>query len=136
MKRMGLSFIAYLGANAIGLLIAILLLDGFAINAGAFIVAVLIFCAIQTLAAPLVKWVAKKQMPQLLGGISLVTIFLGLRVTEWLIAGFTIGGIANWLAATLLVWIGSLVAAVLLHWFLLKDRPATAPAPQQPPAQD
>ena len=55
---------------------------------------------------------------QLMGGIALVTIFVGLFVTEIFIDGMQIGGIANWLAATLLVWLGSLIASILLPLYV------------------
>jgi len=32
-----------------------------------------------------------------------------------------IGGIANWLAATLLVWIGSLIASILLPLYVFRQ---------------
>ena len=51
-------------------------------------------------------------------------MFFGLKVTEWLMAGFDIGGLANWLAATLLVWLGSLAAEILLPIFVFKTEPA------------
>lgn len=57
-----------------------------------------------------------------MGGISLVTIFIGLWITSVLVSGMEIGGIANWLAATLLVWIGSLVAEILLPIYVFKQR--------------
>ena len=44
-----ISAVAYLIANAIGLLIAILLLPGFIIDPLSFIIAVLIFSGVQTL---------------------------------------------------------------------------------------
>ena len=43
-----------------------------------------------------------------MGGIALVTIFVGLLVTDMIMSSMEIGGISNWLAATLLVWLGSL----------------------------
>jgi hypothetical protein len=42
-------------------------------------------------------------------------------VTELIMDGMTIGGISNWLAATLLVWIGSLLASILLPIYVFKQ---------------
>jgi hypothetical protein len=56
-----------------------------------------------------------------MGGIALVTIFIGLFITEILMSGMTIGGISNWLAATLLVWLGSLIASILLPIYVFKQ---------------
>jgi hypothetical protein len=35
-------------------------------------------------------------------------------------AGFDMGGLSNWLAATLLVWLGSLIAEILLPIYVFK----------------
>ena len=120
MIRLAVSTAAYLVANAAGLLAAVLLLDGFSINFVGFITAVLIFSLFQTVLGPLVTKMSVKYVPQLTGGIALVTIFFGLLVTQILVAGMHMGGIANWLAATLLVWLGSLIAAILLPIYVFK----------------
>jgi hypothetical protein len=119
--RFLISTLAYLIANAIGLLIAILLLPGFQINPLAFLVAVAIFSLVQTILGPLLTKLAKKSLPQIMGGIALVTIFVGLFVTEMIMDGMQIGGISNWLAATLLVWVGSLIASILLPIYVFKQ---------------
>ena len=119
MKRHAMSAVIYLLANAVGLLLAALLLPGFRIGIVAFVVVVLVFCVIHAIARPVISKIATRKMPELMGGISLVTVFLGLFFTALLVSDMDIGGISNWLAATLLVWIGSLVATVaiprLLH---------------------
>lgn len=120
MIRFAYSVAAYLIANAIGLLLASLLLEGFSIGPMAFVVAVLIFSAVQGLTGPIITKLSQKSFPQLMGGISLVTIFLGLWITSLLVDDMQIGGLANWLAATLIVWIGSLIAAVLLPKYVFK----------------
>ncbi len=120
MIRFAYSVAAYLIANAVGLLLASLLLDGFSIGPMAFLVAVLIFSAVQGVAGPIITKLSQKSFPQLMGGISLVTIFVGLWITSLLVDDMQIGGLANWLAATLIVWIGSLIAAVLLPKYVFK----------------
>ena len=110
MKKTLVSAAAYLIANGAGLLLAALLIDGVTVGFTAFIVAVLIFCVVQAIALPLVSKISKKYAPQLLGGISLVAIFCGLLITGLIVSGLTIGGLANLLSATLLVWLGSLIA--------------------------
>jgi hypothetical protein len=121
MVRLALSVVAYLLANAIGLLIAAALLPGFRINALSFLLVVLTFSIIQTVLGPLVTKIAFKSLPQLMGGIALVTIFIGLWITDLLMNGMAIGGISNWLAATLLVWVGSLIATILLPIYVFKE---------------
>jgi hypothetical protein len=119
--RFLISILAYLAANAVGLLIAVLILPGFTIDPLAFVVAVAIFSLVQTILGPLITKISVKSFPQLMGGIALVTIFIGLFITEILMSGMTIGGISNWLAATLLVWLGSLIASILLPIYVFKQ---------------
>ncbi|MCC1493672.1 phage holin family protein [Cognatishimia sp. F0-27] len=121
MIRFLLSAAIYLVANAIGLLVAAWALSGFTIDAMAFVVAVLLFSVIQTVLGPLVTKLSMRSFPQMMGGIALVTIFLGLFLTDILMPGMAIGGLTNWLVATLLVWIGSLVASILLPLFVFKE---------------
>jgi uncharacterized membrane protein YvlD (DUF360 family) len=108
------SGILYLLCNAAGLLLATLLLAGFRISWTAFFVAVLLMSVVLALVAPTVRKIAEKRAPQLMGGISLVAIFLSLLVTSLLVPGMQIGGVASWVAGTVIVWLGSLVASFLL----------------------
>lgn len=120
MIRFIYSILAFLVANAVGLILAVVLLDGFSVSPVAFVVAVLIFSAVQGLTGPLLTKASMKNFPQLMGGISLVTIFVGLWVTSLLVGSMQIGGLANWLAATLIVWVGSLIAGILLPIYVFK----------------
>ena len=121
MVRLLLSIVATIIANAVGLLLAASLLTGFTIDAMSFIVVLLVFTGVMILTGPLVTKVAITQLPQIRGSISLVAVFLGLKVTEWLMPGFDMGGLSNWLAATLLVWLGSLIAEILLPIYVFKQ---------------
>lgn len=126
MVRFLISTLAYLCANAVGLLLSVVLLPGFVVDPLSFVVAVAIFSLIQTVLGPFIAKLSLKNFPQLMGGIALVTIFVGLFLTDILMNGMSIGGIANWLAATLLVWIGSLVASILLPLYVFKQLAAKA----------
>ncbi|MCA0922590.1 phage holin family protein [Pseudooceanicola nanhaiensis] len=121
MVKLALSAAAYLIANAVGLLLATALLSGFQIDPLSFIIVVVAFSIIQAVLGPLVTKMSLKHLPQLMGGVALVTVFIGLFVTDLLLEGMVIGGIANWLAATLLVWLGSLVATILIPVYVFKQ---------------
>ena len=114
------SVLAILIANACGLLLASLLLDGFSVSPIAFFVAVLIFSGDLGLSGPILTKISMRSFPQLMGCISLVTIYVGLWITSLFVGGMQIGGLSNWLAATLLVWIGSLIASALLPIYVFK----------------
>ena len=114
MPRFIISAGAHLLANAIGLLLATILLDGFSIGPLALIIVTVIFTVILMILTPIIRKISEKNMPSLLGGLSLVTIFFGLLLTQPFVQGFRIGGTANLLAATLLVWLGALIAGIVL----------------------
>lgn len=121
MIRFLLSTVVYLIANAIGLLIAIFLLPGFRIDPLAFVFAVAAFSIVQTVLGPLITKISFRSFPQMMGGIALVTIFVGLLITDAIMSGMEIGGVSNLLAATLLVWLGSLIASILLPLYVFKE---------------
>ncbi|MCU9838948.1 hypothetical protein OEZ49_14315 [Ruegeria sp. WL0004] len=121
MYRTMLSIAAILAGNAIGLLLAALLLDGFSIAPLSFIFVVAIFSLIQVVAGPLINKLSEKNLPALQGGVALVVIFVGLLVTEMLTSGLVIGGVTNLLLATLLVWIGALIAGIVLPIYVFKE---------------
>ncbi|NVO57691.1 hypothetical protein HW561_17985 [Rhodobacteraceae bacterium B1Z28] len=121
MSRRIKSALALLAGNAIGLLLASLLLSGFAIKPISFIVVVIVFTVIQVIAEPLILKIGEKNMPALKGGIALVVTFVGLLATDLITSGLTVGGISNLLAATLLVWLGALIASVVLPIYVFKE---------------
>ncbi|MEP2532326.1 phage holin family protein [Shimia sp.] len=121
MPRFVISSAAHLIANAVGLLLAALLLEGFSIGPMALVIVTVIFTIVLMIITPIIRKISEKNLPSLLGGLSLVTIFVGLMVTQPFVSGFTIGGTANLLAATLLVWLGALIAGILLPKFVFKS---------------
>ena len=120
------SGVLYLLCNAAGLFLASLLLTGFRISWTAFFVAVLLMSAVLALVAPAARRIAEKRAPQLMGGISLVAIFVSLLVTSLLVPGMQIAGVTSWVAGTVIVWIGSLVASFLLPAVVFRDRAAAS----------
>ncbi len=121
MSRRIKSALALLAGNAIGLLLAMLLLSGFSIKPLSFIVVVIVFTLVQVVAEPLILKLGEKKAPALKGGIALIVTFVGLLVTDWITAGLTIGGISNLLAATLLVWLGALIGSIVLPIYVFTE---------------
>jgi len=115
--RMALSLLA----NALALLVASALLTGFAINGLAFVVAVCIFTASTTILEPLITRIATQNAPYLLGGIALVTTFVGLLVTTLMTDGLSIVGIGTWVMATLITWVATVVGSLILPRLLFKE---------------
>lgn len=122
MIRFLISTVIALAASAVGLIAAALILgDDFEISGVAFILAVAIFTLTTAIINPFVMKMALKQAQALLGASALITTFIGLLITHWLSDGLQIsGGAKTWLFATLIVWLASLLAAVLIPIVLVK----------------
>ncbi|MGI9539248.1 MAG: hypothetical protein ACR2N6_03770 [Miltoncostaeaceae bacterium] len=114
--RMGIA----LGANAIGLLVAALILGGMDIDVTSFIIAVVIFTVVVALLTPFLATQLRKADSAALGGVALIATLAGLIITDLISDGFTISGIGTWFAATVIVWGASLLAAFLLPFLGLK----------------
>lgn len=107
-------------ANAVGLIIASILLDGFSIDGTAFIIAVLVFTVSSALLGPFIAKQAMRNMPYLMGGIALVTTLVSLVVTDFVSSGISIDGLTTWALATFVVWLFTVLASILLPLFLFK----------------
>ena len=108
-------------ANAIGLLVASLLLSDFNVKIMGFIVSVLFFTVAQLLFEPFIMKMAERYAPALRGGIALVSIFIGLVLTETFTSGLRISGVTTWLLAPLIIWVAVVVAGIVLPTVLFKD---------------
>lgn len=116
LARMALNVLS----NAVGLVAASLILDGFEISGSAFVVALLVYSVTEALLGPWVAAMALKSVPALRGGIALATTFVALFVTTLLSDGLSISGIDTWALAVFIVWIFSVVGSLLLPLVLFK----------------
>jgi O-antigen/teichoic acid export membrane protein len=55
-----------------------------------------------------------------LGGVALIATLVSLVVTVLLTDGLSIRGVGTWIAATVIVWLGSVLAAFILPFLGLK----------------
>jgi putative membrane protein len=130
--RFLISISVQLIANAIGIIVAAWVLDDMSLSAGAFLLDVLIFTGIEFIAQPVITKAGLRHTDALLGSSALVASFIALVLTAWLSDGLQINGATTWLLATLIIWLASLVAALLLpvvvfkKW--LRQEPARRPA--------
>nr|NLD41521.1 phage holin family protein [Actinomycetales bacterium] len=120
MLRFLASTALHLLGNAIGLLIAALVLPGFEVRPVGFIVSVLFFTVVGVLFSPFVLKMAVQYAPALRGGIALVTTFVGLLLTNIFTDGLEINGVTAWVLAPLIVWLSVLLAAIILPMLLFK----------------
>jgi putative membrane protein len=111
----------HLLGNAIGLIVAALFLDDMSLDGVAFVIALLIFTAVEVLAQPLIRKFAVKHAEPMLGGVALVTTFVGLVITDVFSDGLQIEGAWTWVLATIIVWLVAMVAAIILPAIFLKN---------------
>ncbi len=85
-----------------------------------FVLAAIVFAVAQSLLSPFITKVAARNAPAFLGGIGLVSTFVALVIAS-LVTGLSITGWRTWILASLVVWLVTALATVLLPMFLLKD---------------
>jgi uncharacterized membrane protein YvlD (DUF360 family) len=107
-------------ANAIGLLVAAAVLDGFHLNASGFVLAVIIFTVVFALMQPFLISQMRGRAGRALGGVALIATFLALLITDLISDGLNIEGVGTWIAATVIVWLAALLAAFILPFLGLK----------------
>jgi uncharacterized membrane protein YvlD (DUF360 family) len=107
-------------ANAVGLIVAAAVLDGMHMNVSSFFLAVIIFTIVFALMQPFLEAQFRRSRSAALGGVALIATFVALLVTDLLSDGFSINGVGTWIAATVIVWVASLLAAFILPFLGLK----------------
>jgi hypothetical protein len=122
MKLLLLRSIVFLGSSAIGLLIAAWLIDGVTVSVTGFIVAVVVFSVAQALLAPFIAKMAKRYASAFLGGIGLVSTLVALLLASLFSNGLRISGLGAWIGATVVVWLVSALATMLLPMLLIKKK--------------
>jgi uncharacterized membrane protein YvlD (DUF360 family) len=120
MIRLLVRLLVVVAANAVGLLVAAALLDGMELDTGGFVLALIIFTVIFALMTPFLASQLRRRNSAAIGGVSLIATFVALLVTDLLSDGLSIEGVGTWIAATVIVWVASLLAAFILPFLGLK----------------
>jgi len=120
MIRWLISLILGFFANAIGLWVTSIFLEGFEISGSAFLIAVIIFTVCTAILGPFISKVAFTKASFLMGGIGLVNTFVALLITSLISDGIMINGIETWLIATVMVWFFSMIGNVILPFIIFK----------------
>jgi uncharacterized membrane protein YvlD (DUF360 family) len=107
-------------SNAVGLIVAAAVLDRMSLDATGFLVAVAVFTIAFALLQPFLFSVLRLSPGPVLGGVALIATLVSLIVTELLTDGLSIRGVGTWIAATVIVWLGSVLAAFILPFLGLK----------------
>ncbi len=120
----------FLASAALGLLAADLILPGFRIEWSTwwgFVLAILIFAALQSVLTPWIASVARRNAPALLGGIGIFSTLIALIVVVLIPgAGLTIGEpfVLTWILAPVIVWLVTALATLFLPMIFIKRRVA------------
>lgn len=125
MRLLAVAVIAVV-SNAIGLIVAATVLDDMRLGVSGLIIAVLIFTGISVLIEPLLRQVAIKSAPALLGSSAIVTVLASLVITTIVSDSLTIRGTLTWVLATVIVWIVALAGRLLLPLMIFKKVLAAA----------
>jgi hypothetical protein len=122
MIRLVVRTVIALAGNAVGLIVASLVFEDFNIDATGFIVALVIFTVAVAVLTPFIASVLRRNTSSTsaLGGVALISTFVALLLTEVFSDGLDISGIGTWIGATVVVWLGSLLAVFILPYLGLK----------------
>jgi putative membrane protein len=107
-------------SNAVGLVVGAAVLDGMTLNATGFVVAVVLYTVVFALLQPFLISVLRRSPAPVLGGVALIATLVSLALTTLLTDGLSIRGAGTWIAATVIVWLASVVAAFVLPYLGLK----------------
>ena len=122
MVRFLIRIAVFLGAAALGLLLAALLIPGFHVHAAGFIVAILVFAAAQAVIEWLIERIFHRSAPTVAGIAGLASTFLALWLATLLSDGLSFDGVAAWILAAVVVWLTTAVLGWLAAKFLLDRR--------------
>jgi uncharacterized membrane protein YvlD (DUF360 family) len=117
-----ISLAIHLAANAVGLIVAALVLDDMSIDGAAFILALIIFTVVEVVIEPLLRQMAVRNAQALQGATALFATFIGLLITDIVSDGLSIEGAWTWVLATVIVWLGAMLAAFILPLIFVKNR--------------
>ncbi|MCV7058124.1 phage holin family protein [Mycolicibacterium gilvum] len=122
MIRFLLRIAVFLGSSAIGLLVAGWLVPGVSLSVWGFVAAVVIFTVAQAILSPFFLKMASRYASAFLGGIGLVSTFAALLLASLLSNGLSIRGIGSWIAATVVVWLVTALATLVLPMLVLREK--------------
>lgn len=124
MPRFLLGWLLALAANAIALLLAWALLDGFRLSFPfGFVVAVVAFGLINGIASWAVTKGLRGRADRLMPAAGLIATFLALLLTSLVPDSLSIDGVTTWIAATVLIWLVSMVIWVIPGPWRASTRP-------------
>ena len=120
MIRLLVRTLVAVAANAIGLIVAAIVLDGVHLDFASFVVAVVIFTMVFAVLQPFLAVQLRRLGNGAIGATALIATLVSLLLTDLLSDGLEIDGVGTWIAAAVIVWLAALVAAFVLPFLGLK----------------
>lgn len=109
-----------LASSAVAILLCALLIDRFTLSWGGIVVAVIVFTVAQLLLAPAVTKLVSRYAEGFVGGAGLVSTLLALWIATLPSGGLRIQGAGTWVIATVLMWVFTTAAALIITVVLRK----------------
>ena len=81
-----------------------------------------VFSIAQAILSPFILKMASRYASAFLGGIGLVSTLVALILASVLTHGLTIRGVGSWVAATVLVWLVTALATLLLPVLVVRKK--------------
>ena len=122
MVRLLLRAVVFLGSSAIGLLVAAWLVPGVTVRVSGFVVAVVVFTVAQAILSPFIFKMVRRYASAFLGGIGLLSTLVALILASTLTDGLAIRGLGSWVWATVVVWLVTAVATLVLPLLVLRGK--------------
>ena len=114
------AFVVRFVVACIALAIAVLVLDGFSIDALAFPIVALIFAVIMMVTRAVLDAFFRERAAWAASLLGLAAAFIALVLTSLLSDHLTISGTSTWFYASLIIWIGGILAELLVGRALVR----------------
>jgi hypothetical protein len=121
MIRFLIRIAVFFAAAAIGLFVASLVFDDVDVGGAGFVVVAAIYAIVLGLMTPFLESQARRSRSTMLSGsVGLIATFVALLVTELVSDDLSIEGAVTWIGATVVVWLVTLLASLLLPVLVVK----------------
>ena len=121
MRQTVLRALLLLASWAVGLFVAAGTVPGVSVSVSGFTVAVAVFAVTQATLSLSLLTLAHQYASLLLGSSGLALTIIALTLASHLTHGFSIDGVAPWLATTVVVWLVTTIGAITLPELLIRD---------------
>jgi len=121
MIRFLIRTLVFLASAAIGLWVTSLVVDGVTVQLNGYLITVAIFAVAQSILTPFIAKVVSQNARAFLGGVGLLSTFVALLLASFFGDSLVItGGALTWVGATVLTWLFTAIATLLLPFALVK----------------